>query len=93
MPTLLHLAGLDIPNTVEGIPMIGEERREWLYGQYGDGEDMEATRMIHEGRFKLIYYAVGNCFQLFDLQADPKELLELNCRTKEMEQQRAYFRC
>ena len=77
MPTLLHLAGIDIPDTVEGIPMIGEERREWLYGQYGDGEDMEATRMIHDGHFKLIYYPVGNCFQLFDLQTDPKELNNL----------------
>ena len=75
MPTLLYLAGIDIPDTVEGIPMIGEERREWLYGQYG--EDTEATRMIHDGRFKLIYYAVGNCFQLFDLQTDPKELNNL----------------
>lgn len=75
MPTLLYLAGIDIPDTVEGIPMVGEEKREWLYGQYG--EDIEATRMIHDGRFKLIYYAVGNCFQLFDLQADPKELNNL----------------
>ena len=33
--------------------------------------------MIHEGRFKLIYYAVGNCLQLFGLQADPKELNNL----------------
>ena len=49
--------------------------REWLYGQYG--EDTEATRMIHDGRFKLIYYAVGNCFQLFDLRVDPKELNNL----------------
>ena len=77
MPTLLYLAELDIPDTVEGLPMIGEERREWLYGQYGDGEDMEATRMIHDSRFKLIYYPVGNCLQLFDLQADPKELNNL----------------
>ena len=23
MPTLLHLAGIDIPDTVDGIPMVG----------------------------------------------------------------------
>ena len=58
MPTLLHLAGIDIPDTVEGIPMVGDQKREWLYGEIGVGGS--ATRMVHEGRFKLIYYATGN---------------------------------
>ena len=42
------------------------------------GEDAHATRMIHDGRYKLIYYPVGNYTQLFDLQADPQELSDLS---------------
>ncbi len=56
--------------------MVGEEKRETLYGEVG--EDASATRMIHDGRFKLIYYPVGNCTQLFDLQEDPKEQVDLS---------------
>ena len=75
MPTLLHLAGIDIPDTVDGIPMVGDEKRDWLYGEIGNGGS--ATRMIHDGRFKLIYYATGNYRQLFDLEEDPRELNDL----------------
>ncbi|MDE0100531.1 MAG: sulfatase-like hydrolase/transferase [Truepera sp.] len=76
MPTLLELAGIEIPETVEGISMVGEERREWLYGEVGEGGS--ATRMIHDGRHKLIYYPVGNRRQLFDLEDDPNELRDLS---------------
>ena len=75
MPTLLDLAGIDIPDTVEGVSMVGEEKRDFLYGEVG--EDDHACRMIHEGRFKLIYYPVGNHRQLFDLETDPDELNDL----------------
>ncbi len=75
MPTLLDLAGIEVPDTVEGISMVGEKRREWLYGECGEG--IEASRMIHDGRYKLIYYPVGNRFQLFDLREDPQELHDL----------------
>lgn len=75
MPTLLDLAGIDIPTSVEGIPVTASERRDYLYGE--NGEDAEATRMIHDGRFKLIYYAAGNQRQLFDLDQDPDELTDL----------------
>ena len=71
MPTLLELAGVEIPHTVEGTSMVGEPR-EWLHGECGNGES--TTKMIHDGRFKLIYYPTGNCAQLFDLQEDPHEL-------------------
>lgn len=76
MPTLLELAGIEIPETVEGISIVGEERREWLYGEVGEGGS--ATRMIHDGRHKLIYYPVGNRRQLFDLEDDPNELRDLS---------------
>ena len=69
MPTLLDLSGIEIPETVEGLSMVGDERRDYLYGEVG--EDARATRMIHDGKHKLIYYPTGNVTQLFDL-GDPQ---------------------
>ena len=76
MPTLLGLAGLDAPETCEGRSMVTGERRQWLFGEVSDGP--LATRMVHDGRHKLIYYPVGNVVQLFDLQSDPHELADLS---------------
>lgn len=75
MPTLLDLAGVPIPASVEGISALGEERRDYFYGEIDEGP--HATRMIHDGRFKLIYYASGNYRQLFDPQNDPLEVTDL----------------
>ena len=71
MPTLLDLAGVPIPKTVEGVSLISDESRDFLYGEHYEGD--RATRMIRDERYKLIYYAVGNITQLFDLQEDPDE--------------------
>ena len=71
MPTLLDLAGIAIPPSVEGLSMVGPKRRETLFGEVNEGAD--ATRMIHDGRHKLIWYPVGRTVQLFDLQEDPRE--------------------
>lgn len=75
MPTLLDLAGIEVPSTVQGMSMVSETRRESLYGECNEGST--ATRMIHDGRYKLIYYAAGNRVQLFDLETDPRELDDL----------------
>ena len=53
MPTLLDLAGIEIPASVEGLSMVGERRREFLYGEHCEGDN--ASRMIHDGRYKLLY--------------------------------------
>ena len=50
-------------------------RRGRIYGECG--EDDHATRMMRMDRRKLIYYPVGNHFQLFDLEADPQETRDL----------------
>jgi arylsulfatase len=75
MPTLLDACGIEAPESVEGRSMLAAGKREYLYGE--EGEDHSATRMIHDGRYKLIYYAVGNKFQLFDVEKDPEELNDL----------------
>jgi len=75
MPTLLDLADIEIPQTVEGISMLGEKQRDYLFGEISEG--YKATRMIHDGRYKLIYYPAGNRVQLFDTQNDPCELRDL----------------
>jgi len=75
MPTLLDLAGIDVPDTCTGVSMVGDHRRETLYGECNEGDT--ATRMLHNGRYKLIYYPADNRRQLFDLDDDPEELNDL----------------
>ncbi|KKX24890.1 sulfatase-like hydrolase/transferase [Rhizobium sp. LC145] len=72
MPTLLALCDLAIPDTCEGRPMVGDERRDFLYAETLSGA--KAMRMVHDGRHKLIWYPAGSHFQLFDLENDPREM-------------------
>lgn len=71
MPTLLSLCNIPVPETVEGVSMLSEIKREMLYCEVSEGD--KATRMVTDGRHKMIYYPVGNYFQLFDLKNDPCE--------------------
>lgn len=75
MPTLLDLAGADIPSTVEGHP-IHTHRNEFVYGDCLDNHG--ATRMVVDGRHKIIWYPAGNRLQMFDLVADPNELKDVS---------------
>ena len=71
MPTLLELAGIDVPDTCEGLSMLGKTRRDLFYGEVL--ENRGASRMICDGRHKLIWYPAGNHVHLFDLETDPTE--------------------
>ncbi len=74
-PTLLDLCGISIPSTVEGRSLVGECGHSFLYGEHW--ENIYATRMVRDQRYKLIYYPVGNRRQLFDLHEDPDEMRDL----------------
>ncbi|MFC1526254.1 sulfatase-like hydrolase/transferase [Candidatus Latescibacterota bacterium] len=74
-PTLLDLAGLPIPDNMDRLSLIGNEKRDHLYGEHGEGA--AAMRMIRKGQHKLIYYAMGSRVQLFDLETDPRECRDL----------------
>ena len=76
MPTLLDLCDIPIPETVEGLSMVGDERHDHLYGEMYDGPT--ATRMIRDRRHKLVYYPAGNYFQLFDIEEDPDEMRDVS---------------
>ncbi|MBM4047440.1 MAG: hypothetical protein FJ279_20230 [Planctomycetes bacterium] len=75
MPTLLDLAGIEIPAHVNQLSLVGGKRRDYIYGEHG--EAMRAQRMIRRGRHKLIYYPAGNQTQLFDIASDPRETTDL----------------
>ncbi len=75
MPTLLDLAGIDIPSSCDGLSLVGDIKRNDLYGEVM--ENNSASRMLHDGRHKLIWYPAGNHLQLFDLKKDPDERLNV----------------
>lgn len=72
MPTLLDICGVPIPETCDGLSVVGDKQRETLYCEALAGA--KAMRMIHDGRHKLIWYPAGSIFQLFDLEQDPREM-------------------
>lgn len=80
MPTLLDMAGIEIPENVEGFSLITDQKRDYLYGEHY--EDERANRMIREKDFKLIYYPMGNKIQLFNITEDPAEMHDLSDNPK-----------
>ncbi|MDE0307244.1 MAG: sulfatase-like hydrolase/transferase [Albidovulum sp.] len=75
MPTLLQLCGIDVPESVEGKSIVEGERRESLYGEFGEID--HCSRMMRDRTHKLIYYPVGNEFHLFDIANDSDEMFNL----------------
>jgi arylsulfatase A-like enzyme len=75
MPTLLSMADLSVPKSVEGIDLTSGGSRSMLYGEVGYG--VNDTRMVRDQQYKLIYYPAGNRAQLFDVLNDPHELCDL----------------
>jgi arylsulfatase A-like enzyme len=87
-PTFLELAGLRIPERVQGrslVPLLkGEEpkswRKDWLYEyyEYPGPHNVRKNRGVRSERYKLIhYYEAPEEFELYDLTEDPGELHNL----------------
>lgn len=85
MPTMLHGAGQNVPDTCQGqsmIPMVmGQEPEQWrarLLGEYTRGYAPEAaSHFLTDGKVKYIWFHHTGMELLFDLVADPKETRNL----------------
>jgi len=87
-PTFLELAGVKIPEWIQGqslVPLFkGEEpkswRKDWLYEyyEYPGPHNVRKNRGVRTEQYKLIhYYEAPEEFELYDLKEDPGELHNL----------------
>jgi arylsulfatase A-like enzyme len=77
-PTALEMAGLDIPASVQMpsvAPLVRGEKETELSSIYGSYRHYQ--RMLRDDDYKLIYYPHIRKTQLFDMQNDPDELVNL----------------
>ncbi|GLR18449.1 sulfatase-like hydrolase/transferase [Portibacter lacus] len=94
LPTLCDLAGIEIPETVEGesfVPVLKGDKeviRDVMYGVYAGGSK-PGMRTVKKGDWKLIKYDVLDGTvretQLFNLAENPNEYLPEHNRTNKME--------
>jgi len=78
MPTLLDMAGIDIPDTVEGqslLPLM--QGRETPWREYLHIEHAPRHQALTDGREKYIWSPSDGREQLFDLTHDPNECSDL----------------
>ena len=87
MPTLLDAAGLPIPETVEGrslMPLVrGEEMpwRDFYHLEHSPAYHPEnAHQSLTDGKWKYIWNPITGEEQLFNLEDDPNECVELASR-------------
>lgn len=98
MPTLLDVAGVEIPDTCTGkslLPIMRGEQsavRDILHGEHASCyEKHHANHYLTDGHRKYIWHSQLGREQLFDLDADPHELHDL-ARDADAESQLAPWR-
>ncbi|MDV7142820.1 sulfatase-like hydrolase/transferase [Tropicimonas sp. TH_r6] len=84
-PTILELAGIEVPDWMEAqslIPLMNgeQEDRPRVFCEHSNDALLEGTRMVtmvREGDFKLVHFVDSEEGQLFNLASDPQELENL----------------
>jgi arylsulfatase A-like enzyme len=77
-PTVCELCGIEVPEECDGISLVpilhgkSEAVRDRLFAVY-----MDTQRMVRDRRWKLIWYPKLGEYQMFDLQDDPHELMNV----------------
>lgn len=85
MPTLLECAGVDVPESVDGrslLPLIADEGCDWREHLHGECAQLETLnsgmQYIVDQHWKYIYFPGDGTEQLFNLQEDPGECIDLS---------------
>lgn len=84
-PTACELAGITIPETVEGRSLAPALRGEAPAYSQVFGCFTDTQRVIRDDRWKLIWYPQAKRQQLFDLTGDPDERVDLSGTTENQE--------
>ncbi|XP_042310784.1 arylsulfatase K isoform X3 [Sceloporus undulatus] len=100
-PTMLDIAGIPIPKNLSGfslMPLVLEktedevpsrkERSVWVLSEYHGCDVNSSTYMLRTDKWKYIAYGDGHSIfpQLFDLSADPDELMNIATKFPEITQ-------
>ncbi len=83
--TFLDIAGVEVPSDMQGASLVpilgGKEPKDWRntlyyhYYEYPGAHRVHRHEGVYDGRFKLMnFYDLGE-WELYDLQSDPKEML------------------
>lgn len=85
MPTILEVAGSEVPATVDGMSVLrlisGEAAgwRPYAHGEHGTCyHEVQEMQYLTDGRQKYIWFPRTHTEQLFDLKHDPGELHDLS---------------
>ncbi len=94
MPTILDLAGVPIPDGVDGRSLVptmrgGSPPREAMHGVC---LDKSPHRWVVAGRHKYVWFTKTNEEQLFDVIADPKECRDLSANAELIAPMRDHMR-